>query len=146
MRSAKQCLDASFVIKLVLEEEWSSEARSLASSWTIQESQLFAPYHLIYEASSVIWNRVYRGILTPGAGEQAFATLHAQKFTYVHTESLFQDAWGIAQRFRRPTLYDCYYLALADMLGCDLWTADRRLYSAVCHELPWVKLLGRSQA
>jgi predicted nucleic acid-binding protein len=32
------------------------------------------------------------------------------------------------------------------MLGCELWTADERLYNAVKDELPWVKWLGNYQS
>jgi predicted nucleic acid-binding protein len=33
-------------------------------------------------------------------------------------------------------------VALADLLYCELWTADRRLYNAVQQALPWVKYLA----
>jgi predicted nucleic acid-binding protein len=48
----------------------------------------------------------------------------------------------LAKKFDRPAAYDSHYLALAEMLGCELWTGDRRLYNAVKDELPWVKWLG----
>jgi len=48
----------------------------------------------------------------------------------------------LATHFNRPTAYDAHYLALAEMLGCEFWTADRRLYNAVKEELPWVKWLS----
>ena len=35
------------------------------------------------------------------------------------------------------------YLALTESLGCELWTADRRLCNAV--DLPWVRLAEESQ-
>ena len=38
---------------------------------------------------------------------------------------------------KRVTAYDSYYLALAEALGCDLWTADRQLANAL--DLPWVR-------
>jgi predicted nucleic acid-binding protein len=36
-------------------------------------------------------------------------------------------------------------LALADILGLELWTADERLYNVVKHDLHWVKWLGDYQ-
>ena len=51
----------------------------------------------------------------------------------------------MAKRFNRPQAYDSHYLALAEMLGLELWTADERLYNAVKDALPWVKWLGDFQ-
>lgn len=37
-------------------------------------------------------------------------------------------------------MYDSYYLVLAEALECDLWMADRRLFSVI--DLPWVRWVG----
>lgn len=39
------------------------------------------------------------------------------------------------------SVYDAHYLALAQRLSIELWTADKRLYNAVKSSLGWVKLL-----
>lgn len=49
------------------------------------------------------------------------------------------------KRFRRPTAYDVYYLAVADLLDCELWTADRRLVTAVHDAFTNAKLVGVDQ-
>ena len=50
--------------------------------------------------------------------------------------------WELAHEFNRPRAYDTAYLALAQLLGCELWTADERLYNAVQGKLAWVKWVG----
>lgn len=40
------------------------------------------------------------------------------------------------------TIHDAHYLALAQTLDCEFWTADERLYNAVRDQLPWVRWLG----
>jgi predicted nucleic acid-binding protein len=50
-------------------------------------------------------------------------------------------AVGLAQDFRLPATYDAHYLALALRLGCDLWTTDKKLLTAVGHRLTWVRLV-----
>jgi predicted nucleic acid-binding protein len=47
----------------------------------------------------------------------------------------------LADRFALPAAYDAHYLALADWLGGEFWTADRRLAKAVGEALPWVRLV-----
>jgi predicted nucleic acid-binding protein len=63
----------------------------------------------------------------------------------VHSEddaALQRRAFDIAGRFNSPRAYDARYLATADLLGCELWTADRRLYNAVRKDLSWVRYVG----
>jgi predicted nucleic acid-binding protein len=46
-------------------------------------------------------------------------------------------AFDWARRLRRASAYDCFYLALAESLGCELWTADQRLVNEAAQ--PWVR-------
>ena len=43
-----------------------------------------------------------------------------------------------------PRLYDAFYVALADIEGCELWTADRRLTNLVQPRFPQVHWLGET--
>ena len=52
---------------------------------------------------------------------------------------------SLAARFNRPAAYDAHYLALAEMMNCEFWTADRRLFNVVKDELPWVRWLGKHE-
>ena len=40
-----------------------------------------------------------------------------------------QRAWEIATDFGFATVYDATYLALAELQGCEFWTADERLFN-----------------
>lgn len=51
-------------------------------------------------------------------------------------------ALELAQELQRPAVYDTHYLALADILGCNLWTADEPFFNAVKEQQPRVKWLG----
>jgi predicted nucleic acid-binding protein len=55
---------------------------------------------------------------------------------------LHERAWHLAAQLDRPTAYDSHYLALAQILGCEFWTADERLYNASRPHFPWVRWLG----
>jgi hypothetical protein len=41
-----------------------------------------------------------------------------------------------------PAAYDAHYLALAERVGAEFWTTDRRLANKVREALPWVHLLA----
>lgn len=49
-------------------------------------------------------------------------------------------AWLL--RLDRAAAHDSFYLALAEELECDLWTADRHLVGAV--DVAWVRVAGAS--
>jgi predicted nucleic acid-binding protein len=66
--------------------------------------------------------------------EQFRITLIVPDFMLVHRAV----AWS--QQLRRANTYDCFYLALAEERGCDLWTADSRLFNLA--DMSWVRLFA----
>ena len=54
---------------------------------------------------------------------------------------LYERALSLAEQFNRPTVYDTHYVALAEIAGCDFWTADQRLVNALGGKLAFVKTL-----
>ncbi len=72
----------------------------------------------------------------------AFTTIHELAVQLMQPPGLHRRAWELARHFGRPAAYDAHYLALAEMKGCPLWTADKRLFNAVRAELDWVHWLG----
>lgn len=62
------------------------------------------------------------------------------------TDDMHSDALRLAERYGLRAAYDAHYLALAERLGAEFWTADRRLAQQVAGELPWVRLLDTSKS
>jgi len=129
----------------VLVEEDSPLVHELWDRWIDEGVEIVAPPLLAFEGTSVIRNKVHRGLVPSEEGELMFEALQAQGVKLLYPEGLHRIAWKLAKRFDRPAAYDCHYLALAEMLSCELWTGDRRLYDVVKDELPWVKWLGDYQ-
>jgi predicted nucleic acid-binding protein len=48
-----------------------------------------------------------------------------------------------AARLGHTVAYDAHYLALAELLGCDFWTADRPLAAAARVQVPWVHTIDQ---
>ena len=54
---------------------------------------------------------------------------------------LYGRALELASQLSRGAAYDAHYLALAETLGCEMWTADGRFYQAaspVARSVRWV--------
>lgn len=135
------CVDASFVLKLLLDEPDSPQAVAHWSEWIANDYEIVAPFHLVFEVVSVLRNNIYRKTISSQAGEKALAAFLAQDITLLHPPSLIEQGWLVATRLNRPTVYDAIYLALGELMECEVWTADRRLYNAAGATLPQLKLL-----
>ena len=134
-------VDASLALKLVLKEEESAEALRLWRQWTDQGEVLIAPTLFRAETFSGLHRSVYRGLISAMEGEQAYATTDNLAVELREPPQLYGIAWEFAERFRRPAIYDCCYLALAAIAQCEFWTADRRLVNSVGGQLDWLYLL-----
>jgi len=51
-------------------------------------------------------------------------------------------AMELAYKLKRPSTYDCHYLALAEIYHCSLWTGDEKFFNSVKKEYPQVKWIG----
>lgn len=139
------CADASILIKLLTAEPDSDEADALWKRWTDQDIEVIAPALLLFELTSVLRNKVYRGLLTTDEGDKAFDMMERLPVSIRSPSGLHRRAWELATELNRPAAYDSHYLALAEIEGCDFWTADERLFNAVKDQLSWVKWLGDMQ-
>ncbi len=140
------CVDASLVIKLVVEEAYSHEARTLWRTWQNNNQRISAPQLLLYEVTSVLRKHITRGLHTYKESRQALQLLLAFNIHYLEPVDFHIRASDLADQLGRPVAYDTHYLALAEHLACDFWTADERLTNAVQSTLPWVKWLGQIAA
>lgn len=88
-----------------------------------------APDLLLPELGNVLLKKVRLGELS--SDDAAAALERTSLITSRHSAGrLVQKAWSVAVEFRQ-TMYDATYVALALAEGCQLVTADRRLYDAL---------------
>lgn len=137
-------VDASVALKWVLKEPDSNALRDLWRSWVDAGEALIAPALFRAETLSVLRRNVYRGVLTAEEAENACAVLENLSVEVREPDELSAAAWRLAIRLNQPTVYDCCYLALADIMGCELWTADARFAGAASLHLPHVRLFAPS--
>ena len=140
------CIDANLVVRILIPGPFTDHALTLLTHCQEQHIQLIAPSLLSYEVTSVLRRMIYLNTLSAKDGEAAFQEFLRLNVRLSSRSAIFPLAWNLARRFNRPRTYDTAYLALAQLQGCDFWTADEKLYNAVQHELSWVKWIGNYSA
>ena len=134
-------VDASLVFRLLLPSPHQADVQALVTTWLAEGYELHAPSLWLYEITSALCKTVHFGQITVQEGERALAL--AQRLgvrNMAPCDEIVQSAFKWTRRLNRAAAYDSFYLALAERLQCEMWSADRRLYNAV--DLPWVHLVG----
>lgn len=138
---AEVCVDAGLVIKLVTQEPGSEQADALFAEWRAHRARLIAAAFAEAEIDSVLRKKVHRGELTPEMAETSFAAACLLPLKSPRPSKHRQRSWEIAKEFQLPAVYDATYLALAELRGCQFWTADTKLYERVKGQLAFARLL-----
>ena len=135
-------IDASLAVKWIIPEPYTEQAFRLSERWVSEQIQLIAPCLILAEVTNAIFKRVNRRELDLLTAREALRTLLAFHIEIREQEGLPERALELAQNFRMSASYGAHYLALAESVGCDLWTGDRKLYERTKSQLSWVKWIG----
>lgn len=126
---------------LVLRDSLEERAEALWMRCLNDSVAVIVPPLFRAEVTSVLREREYRGDLEPGEASAALdIALEWPLIPWEPDGQLQRRAYELAVRYNLPKTYDAQYLAVADLLGCELWTADRRLVRGV--GAPWVRWVG----
>jgi predicted nucleic acid-binding protein len=122
-------------------------ATALWDSWSRDATQVCAPGLWSYEVTSVVHKYLFDGLLTAGEAEEVLGVLFDLGVSLVEEdESLCVSAFRWATRLNHKPAYDAFYLALAERLGAELWTADRRLWrNATGVGVTWAHFMGAEE-
>jgi predicted nucleic acid-binding protein len=112
------------------------------SRWVERQEWFIAPVLHGYEVLNGLHRYAATRQLSVAAVDAARRDAAALQVELVYDPQDHDRALELARRFNRPVTYDAHYLAVADRLGIELWTADKRLYNSVQHQLSWVHLVG----
>ncbi len=124
-------LDASAVVELLFN---TVRGRGVHGRIADLELSLHAPALLDVEVAQVVRRYVQLGKMESSRGLQALAQLEQLDVErYLH-ESLLSRIWQLRHNF---TAYDAAYVALAEVLGATLLTADSGMATATTR---WVRV------
>ncbi len=141
MKNSQVSIDASFLLKLFLPEEKSKKTEEIWKGWIKDSTEVIAPTLIVFEFSSVLRNKVYRGIIDDRIGTDIINQFNELDILLVYSDDILKIAWEIGNIQKSSTLYDCFYIGLAKYLNIPLWTADKKLYNSTKNTMPFVKLL-----
>lgn len=139
--SSAVCVDANLLVRLVVDPTEQAVGQ-LWARWRAEQRQFVAPTFLYYEVTNALYRYQRAGTFSASAVRLMLQAALTVPFQLHGDPALHVSALALAERFSLPATYDAHYLALAERLGVELWTGDRRLASAVRPVLSWVHLLG----
>lgn len=138
--SSTRCVDASLVVPFISAASPQSVVQ-LWGSWRADRISLVAPYLLRYEVVNAIRRAMVTGTVDVPTARLGIRSLLALPIEFADTESMHDRALMLASRFDLGATYDAHYLALAEELDCEFWTADKRLARATNGAFPLLRLV-----
>jgi len=130
MPSSIVCLDASFVLRLLLSASPEAAAVKMWCQGQEQGKTFAAPGLLYYEVVNALHRYTVRQQLTAAEAGQLLELALALNLELDHEPELHGRALRLAAELALPAASDAHYVALAQRLGAELWTADQRLARA----------------
>jgi predicted nucleic acid-binding protein len=135
-------VDASLAAMWALPELYSERALALADQWAQEEIRLIGPCLILTEITNAFYRRVIRGEIGLTTAVEALHVVMEFGIEIHEEPGLHSRAMHLAHQLKRPTTYDCHYLALAEIYECPLWTGDEKFYNSVGKTFHHVKWIG----
>lgn len=132
-------IDASVAMKWFVQEDGSAAALGLLQS----DERVIAPDLIIAEACNAAWKSMRRDEITLSQYREVLDGLAPLFDEIVPGAELAHPAGEMARLLDHP-VYDCFYVALADLRNGRMVTADRHLIGKL-RDTPWhdrTRLLG----
>ena len=97
-----------------------------------------------YEVSNALHKKVVAGDMTVEIAAQLLQNLMVYGVELYEASDLNAAAFQLATRFNQRAIYDSHYLALAQALDCEFWTADERFYRSASPNLANIRLISEA--
>ncbi len=137
-------VDANLCIALIIPLAYSDPAAKQWLFWEMNRVQMYAPLLWEYEVVSALRKAIIAGLISKKKTESAFQRLLILGVERIIPDvDLHRSALRWAEYVNQPVAYDSQYLALAETLEADFWTADRRLIDSLkSRKLTWLHWIG----
>lgn len=141
---AQVVIDANIGVALAVNLPYSALAEQKISLWRENAIEIVAPSLWWYEVVSALRKAVSAKLLAPSDATAALDDLGLIGVKTVDaTLEIHRAALAWAERLKQTVAYDAQYLALAEKLGAEFWTADSGLaQNARQQGARWVRWLS----
>ena len=126
--NAAICVDASVAVKWLLPEEGSAEALSLLQGALSAGTDVVGPPHLPVEVTSAIYKRLRQHEITLEEARDRLRAFAAIPVGLALPDGLNEKALELAAELGWAYPYDAFYLAVGEIMDCEVWTADEEFY------------------
>lgn len=137
-----EVLDASVFLAALMPEIWSDHAQTLVQFPDSQGAIYHAPALLRYEVIAAARGAVDQKRLSTGDGLTLCEALLAFEITHHFDDALHRRAYELAEVLNQPSTYDAQYLAPAERLQCEIWTADERRFNSIRGQFDGIRWSG----
>ena len=138
----ERVIDASVAVKWVMKgESPRAQARKLLRESLSTGVRLISPPLFENETESVIQEQVYFRRVSVADADRALRALEHVGVEIIYDPLLKDHARKIARKCNQQRVYDATYAALAEIRGCEFWTADKYFYDAAKTVLPFMRNL-----
>ena len=133
--------DANLVFKWLVREEHTDVALAILRSWERLGIVTVAPALMPFEVVNALHRRVARGELTVETAAYLVEARMLPQIQFHDSPDIHRRALELASELGQGAAYDSHYLALAELLDCEMWTADERFYRSASPAAPRLRLL-----
>ncbi len=135
------CVDASFIIAWLIPTQRTAAVSQRMAEYLDGKDEFVAPPLLEAEVVSTLRHWAFQRRLTREEGREMVQDFLLLGIVIEAPPDLPTRAYDLATALNLPRAYDACYLALAELLSCELLTLDERLYNAAGKEFPWIQLV-----
>lgn len=140
--SGSVVVDASAAVPWVITEQYTPWAVALQEDWERQGVTIHAPGLFASEVATVLLKNLRKGVLSGDKAAAALSTILDAVTLVPEDAALAGRALTVANSYQLWKCYDFSYVALAERLGCELWTADEALVNLTRARFPFVRHLS----
>jgi predicted nucleic acid-binding protein len=138
-------VDANLAIYSVLKTPHSPTATRVMERLAHLGAQLYAPGLWWFEVTSVIHKNLFAGLISDEAAYTALDIVTVG-LGVQQVDVPARSAFDWATRLKKKAAYDGFYLAAAEQLGAELWTADQALVNNARQVgASWVHWMGETE-
>jgi predicted nucleic acid-binding protein len=137
-------VDANVVAALILPLNYSDDSTNKMGAWKENGVEIFTPLLIDYEITTILRRAVSVNIISRTESLAALDKVLALNFQSLPpTREMHQRALMWAEKLGQAKAYDSQYIAVAEQINAEFWTADKSLFNTLrAQGMTWSHWIG----